>query len=152
MLVCHESRFFDIPAVLIQNTVAMQIIIDPLEKAILSLEEVVNMPVDDIIRDSTIQRFEYTFELSWKMIKRFLKEAFEIETDEMSYAEIAKNAAKKGIIRNPDLWLGFRKARNYTSHAYSEMAASESYSTSEVFLPEAKILLEKLKQINENLI
>ncbi|MEI6728938.1 MAG: HI0074 family nucleotidyltransferase substrate-binding subunit [bacterium] len=130
----------------------MQIIIQPLEKAVKSLDEVLKLPFDDIIRDSAIQRFEYTFELSWKMLKRFLKEAFEVETDEMSYIEIAKNASKKGLISNPDLWLEFRKARNYTSHAYSESGAEQSYASSELFLPEVQALLEKFKEINQTLL
>lgn len=117
------------------------------------MEEVVNMPLDDIVRDSAIQRFEYTFELSWKMLKLFLKEAFDnkdIEQD--TFIEIIKKAAKHGLINNQEIWLEFRETRNYTSHAYSENNAKEAYFVAQKFLVEAKSLIAKLQEINQRLV
>ena len=131
----------------------MQIIIEPLEKAVKSLEEVLAMPIDDIIRDSTIQRFEYSFELSWKMLKRFLKEAFDnkdIEQD--TFIEIIKKSAKHGLINNQEIWLEFRETRNYTSHAYSENNAKQAYFVAQRFLSEAQSLVTKLQEINQRLV
>jgi nucleotidyltransferase substrate binding protein (TIGR01987 family) len=130
----------------------MKIIIEPLEKAVVSLEKIVDMPIDDIIRDSTIQRFEYTFELSWKMLKKFLREAFgEEDIEQCTYIEIIKKSAKHGIVSNPNLWTGFREMRNYTSHAYSETLAIMAYDTAQTFLGEAQDLVLKLQEINSRL-
>ena len=42
-------------------------------------EEVLNEPYTEIVRDATIQRFEYCFELLWKTIKLYLREKESIE-------------------------------------------------------------------------
>jgi hypothetical protein len=48
-----------------------------LEKALESLKRGVvrsrDDPADEELRDAVIQRFEYTYELSWKMLKRILE-------------------------------------------------------------------------------
>ncbi len=41
------------------------------EQALRKLEEIVKMEETEIIRDATIQRFEFTFELGWKLIKDY---------------------------------------------------------------------------------
>jgi hypothetical protein len=43
-------------------------------RAIKTLKEILNEPFSVIVRDATIQRFEYTFEALWKFLKEFLKE------------------------------------------------------------------------------
>ena len=47
---------------------------DSFEKGLLKLEEILSHGEDDIIRDATIQRFEFTFELAWKALRTFLEE------------------------------------------------------------------------------
>lgn len=45
-----------------------------LERALLRLEEATKTSAGDPLRiDGTIQRFEFTFDLSWKTIKRVLE-------------------------------------------------------------------------------
>lgn len=44
-----------------------------LKRVITRLKEALSLPKDDIVRDSVIQRFEFTVELSWKVLQRFLK-------------------------------------------------------------------------------
>jgi len=39
--------------------------LDEFERAIQRLDEALSQPKDEFIRDSVIQRFEFTFELSW---------------------------------------------------------------------------------------
>ncbi len=43
-------------------------------KSLMTLEEILKEPFSIIIRDATIQRFEYTFEALWKFLKEYLKE------------------------------------------------------------------------------
>ena len=45
--------------------------INPLENAVKSLERSLKQEKNEFTRDSTIQRFEYTFELAWKTLKRY---------------------------------------------------------------------------------
>lgn len=42
----------------------------PFKNAQASLEKAVAQPKDEFIRDSVIQRLEYTYELAWKTLKR----------------------------------------------------------------------------------
>ena len=58
-----------------------------LEKAYASLEKAVkiaktekNSEYSDSFQDSVIQRYEYTMELSWKFLKKYLLEAYGKET------------------------------------------------------------------------
>ncbi len=44
------------------------------KRAVDTFESILNEPYSIIVRDATIQRFEYTFEAIWKFLKEYLKE------------------------------------------------------------------------------
>ena len=123
------------------------------EKALNSLFEVIEVYSSDknnlITRDSMIQRFEYTYSLSLKMIKRYLaKSAFVFENLEgMSFNEMIRQANKMGLLRsNLEKWDDYRQKRNLTSHTYDEEAAKSVVSIIEDFAQEAEFLLTSLKK------
>ncbi len=123
-----------------------------LEKAYNSLVEVINIYNSDksnlIVRDSMIQRFEYTYSLALKMLKRyFALSAFASENIEgMTFNEMVRTANKMGLLRsNLETWDVFRQKRNATSHTYNEKAAFEVVSVIEDFTKEIEFLLNKLK-------
>ena len=123
------------------------------EKVLASLFEVIKIyncdKTDLITRDSMIQRFEYTYSISLKMIKRFLASgAFVFENiDGMTFNEMIRQANKMGILRsNLEKWDNFRQKRNLTSHTYDEKIAQDVVAIIEDFALEAKYLLEKLKE------
>lgn len=123
------------------------------EKALNSLfevNEVYNSDKNNLItRDSMIQRFEYTYLLSLKMIKRYLaKSAFVFENLEgMSFNEMFRQANKMGLLRsNLEKWDDYRQKRNLTSHTYDEEAAKSVVSIIEDFALEAEFLLTSLKK------
>ena len=123
------------------------------EKALASLFEVIKIyncdKTDLITRDSMIQRFEYTYSISLKMIKRYLAGgAFVFENiDGMTFNEMIRQANKMGILRsNLEKWDIYRQKRNLTSHTYDEKIAQDVVSIIEDFALEAKHLLEKLKE------
>lgn len=125
----------------------------PFEKALASLFEVIKIyncdKTDLITRDSMIQRFEYTYSISLKMIKRYLSNgAFVFENiDGMTFNEMIRHANKMGILRsNLEKWDNFRQKRNLTSHTYDEKIAQDVVSIIEDFALEAKFLLDKLKE------
>ena len=101
-----------------------------LTKALCSLENAIALPLNDIVRDAVIQRFEYTFELSWKT----LKVAGEyMGTECNSPREAIKAGFKLGWIQSPDLWFEAMEARNKTSHTYDEDIAKEVYEVAKKF-------------------
>lgn len=122
-------------------------------RALQSLEEVINIYNADkenlITRDSMIQRFEYTYSIALKMIKRFFSQgAFVLENIEgMTFNEMIRQANKMGLLKtNLEKWDVFRQKRNLTSHTYDETVAQEVVSIIEDFAQEAKFLLKKLEE------
>jgi len=126
-----------------------EISINPLKKAVVSLEKALFQNKDEFLRDAVIQRFEYTFELSWKLLKRYL--GLYSNVTSLNIKDIFREAGKQGLIGNVEHWFEFLEARNLTSHTYNEFTAENTYDTALQFLPEVKVLTEKLEQkLNAN--
>ena len=100
-----------------------------LEKAYSRLKEalLIDPEENEIAIDATIQRFEFTFELAWKTIKKFAE--FLRAGECVSGRSCIKLAYKLGWIRDEEKWLSLLEARNLTSHTYSEKVAWEVYET-----------------------
>lgn len=97
-----------------------------LEKALTSLEDMIKEPVGKKRAeiDSSIQRFEYTFELCWKTIQVIL----ESKGLNVNYPKDVLKAAYKGeIITHDKLWLSMLADRNETPHAYDMNVADRIY-------------------------
>ena len=121
------------------------------EKALKSLDEVINVYNADktnlITRDSMIQRFEYTYSISLKMLKRYIEMNALIpeNTETLTYNSLIRQANKMGLLKsNLEKWDDYRQKRNLTSHTYNEEAALEVVSIIESFASEARFLMEKL--------
>ena len=131
--------------------------ISSLKKAIHSLDEALRemkKQKDNLfIRDATIQRFEYTYELAHKMLKRYLEmtEASSGEVEQMSFPALIRTGAEKGLLEHSwDVWSTYRTARNLTSHTYNEAKAIEVCRIIPKFKNEVLFLLEQLnKRINQ---
>ncbi|MBZ9633739.1 nucleotidyltransferase substrate binding protein [Clostridium sp. FP1] len=79
---------------------------------------------NEIIRDSLIQRFEFTYELTHKMLKEFMN--FQGVTLENSFPRtIFKKAYVNNIISDELVWINLLEDRNSTSHIYNEKLANE---------------------------
>ncbi|MDR0911540.1 MAG: nucleotidyltransferase substrate binding protein [Methanobrevibacter sp.] len=83
-------------------------------------------------RASVIQHFEYTYELSWKMMKKFIK-MDEGKEDSLTMKGFYRHAGEKGLIDDFNKWMEFHKARNKTSHTYDEDVAEEVYDFAKKF-------------------
>ena len=80
--------------------------------------------IDDLYLDGVIQRFEFCFELSWKLMKAYL--AFEgIEAN--SPRSSIRESFKIGLITEAEDWLDMLEKRNLSSHTYDEETAKEIY-------------------------
>lgn len=120
------------------------IILTPLQKALKSLEKALSEEKNEYVRDAVIQRFEYTYELSWKFLRRYLVEA--TEKQEYSVKDIFRQAVKIGVLEEADPWFAFHAARNLTVHTYNEDTAEETYETAKRFSIEARKLLTILEE------
>lgn len=99
--------------------------IQNLERALQRLEEAAKISGHDSLKvDGTIQRFEFTFELFWKTVKRvFEEEGVEVSTPR----ETLSHAYQANWIQNEKLWLKMLEDRNITSHVYSEQEANQIF-------------------------
>jgi nucleotidyltransferase substrate binding protein (TIGR01987 family) len=118
-------------------TILGGIVITPLIKAKASLELALDAPKSDLTRDACIQRFEYTFELAWKALKRILKHKGMLANNPR---DVIRESAKQGLIDDPNLWFGFLDDRNQTTHAYNESVANAIYND----LPQFRQALDEL--------
>jgi nucleotidyltransferase substrate binding protein (TIGR01987 family) len=130
----------------------MKLDITSLEKATNSLEKAIKeyeRTDSEYVRDSCIQRFEYTYELSWKTIKKILEETAPNPTDIdlMSFQELIREANEKGLLLTDwETWKLYRMYRGTTSHAYDEDKANEIYNEIPGFLNEIQYLIKQLKK------
>jgi nucleotidyltransferase substrate binding protein (TIGR01987 family) len=91
------------------------------------LAEAVAQPESELIRDATIRRFEFTFEVVWKTLKLYLeRQGHECGGPRPTL----KKAFAENMIPTPedaDGWLQMLEDRNLTSHAYDEELARGIY-------------------------
>ena len=106
-------------------------------------------PSDEQLRDGLIQRFEFTYELSHRTLKRFLKEtaASPDDIEQMSFADVIRSANMQGLLRGDwPAWRRFREMRTRTSHTYYATAAGQVIAALPGFLREVEHLLAELTQ------
>ena len=121
--------------------------LSPLRRALAALELALAQPKNEFIRDSVIQRFEYTYELSWKLLKRHLEEDEGVANiDQLTRKQLFRAAVEKGLIRDVDAWFAYHRARNDASHAYNQATAEEVYDAARRFAPDACSLLDELER------
>lgn len=81
--------------------------------------------LDDIIKEGVIQRFEYTHELAWNVMKDFLENAG--NNNIFGSKDATKEAFSTGLIANGELWMDMIKSRNKTSYTYNEATADDIF-------------------------
>ncbi len=103
------------------------------------------------LRDSVIQRFEYTYELSWKLIQRWLSENVSPETVALPFSkkDLFRQAAKAGLVADPVIWFAFHQARNISSLTYSEKEAQEVLASAVAFAHSCAKLITVLESAHD---
>ncbi|WP_297571781.1 HI0074 family nucleotidyltransferase substrate-binding subunit [uncultured Deefgea sp.] len=75
----------------------------------------------DVVLDLNVQRFEFTFEMAWKALKRYLDF---VGIDSKNPRAIFKDAFAQGLLQDDALWLDMIEMRNLSSHVYDEREVS----------------------------
>jgi nucleotidyltransferase substrate binding protein (TIGR01987 family) len=126
--------------------------IGSLEKAVDRLREGFDRYQRDItdtqIRDGLIQRFEFTYELSHKMLKRYLEAtaASPEQYDAMPFPDLIRSANEQGLLLGDwPRWRAYREMRAKTSHTYDEDVAVAVVAGIPDFLREAVHLRDQLR-------
>lgn len=106
--------------------------------------------LQEAVKAGVIQNFEFTYELCWKFMKRWLEKNYGSSyVDGVTRRELFRLAAETQLINDVDEWMFYHQARNQTSHTYDEIIAAEVYKTSLQFLAVAQQLLQRLEAKND---
>ncbi|MBE7710256.1 MAG: nucleotidyltransferase [Cyanobacteria bacterium SIG32] len=103
---------------------------------------------NEFVRDSVIQRFEYTYALAVKFIQRYIELNIPNQDDINSFTfnQLIRQANEMGILKNNlENWIIYRQMRNITSHTYDEEKAEQVLSIMEDFIQEIDFLIGKIK-------
>jgi len=108
------------------------------------------MDLLNTLKAGVIQNFEFTFELCWKMIQRWIQVNVSPEAAEpRTKKDLFRLAAKKRLIDDPQAWFKYHEARNITSHAYNEENAEMIYRLAIDFCSAAEKLRKTLEMSND---
>mgnify|MGYP001563188048 CR=1 FL=1 len=112
-------------------------------RAVETLDEILKMPFSIVVRDATIQRFEYTFEAVWKFLSEYLKEREGkiVHSPKACFREIFSS----GFLTEEETikFLEMTDKRNETSHTYKEEVAGIVYGEIKAYFLLMKSLMEK---------
>ncbi len=106
---------------------------------------------DTQIRDGLIQRFEFSYEISHKLLKRHLEAvaATPEQFDAMAFADLIRSGNEQGLLLGDwTKWRAYCEMRSKTSHTYDEETAIEVVRGIPAFLEEARYLLTQLQERN----
>jgi nucleotidyltransferase substrate binding protein (TIGR01987 family) len=107
------------------NERALKQLSDDLGRSLDRLSEALSVGVEaPLAIDGTIQRFEFTFELFWKAVRRLLARQ---GVEANSPKAVLQQAYRLGWLSDEQQWLDVLKDRNLTSHTYQEPLALEIY-------------------------
>lgn len=123
----------------------LNIDVEPLLLAHNSFEDALTQVSTDLTRDGAIQRFEYTFELAWKTMKRILR----AKGSEVNHPrDVFREAAAEQLIADPAPWFDLLEKRNKSTHIYKRDVAEEVYAAMPKFSMTMKDFLVRLDSLN----
>lgn len=142
----------------------MALDLSPLEDAVSQLEEALEIYHSDLalteprlkrhLRAAVIQAFEFTYELSFRMLRRYLEQASAnpAEIDTMVFNDIIRESYRQALVSSDiPVWREYRRNQGTTSHTYNEEKAQEVFEGVPDFLQDARYLLNRLQERNEAL-
>lgn len=140
----------------------MPLDLSPFDRAISQLETFYDLslqPQDqpvmsEALRMAAIQAFEYTYELSVKMLRRFLEmtEPNPAALDDATFQGLIRLGSERGLLKSDlPVWMDFRRQRGTTSHAYDAAKAAQVHAAIPVFLVDVRFLLAELRRRSEAL-
>ena len=128
----------------------------PLRQALAQLEEALRFwreqppdaPLARHLRAAVIQAFEFSYELSVRLLRRVLMEraAAQQQVADLSFNDMLRRASDAGLLADPLAWRRWREMRNAPSHTYDEARAEAVAQAVAGFVPEARRLLQALER------
>jgi nucleotidyltransferase substrate binding protein (TIGR01987 family) len=130
-----------------------------LEEAVLKIKQAYNIEqnatiaqdsfLDDIIKEGLIQRFEYTHELAWNVMKDFLTHAG--NNNLYGSKDATREAFALGLISHGEVWMDMISSRNKTSHTYNQETADDIFiKIMNEYYPEFKQFKNKMQELSSS--
>jgi len=95
------------------------------KKALSKLKEVIKTEkletLSELEQEGLIQRFEYTHELAWNVMKDYFE--YQGNSTITGSRDAIREAFNKKLITNGEMWMETIKSRNKTTHTYNEETA-----------------------------
>lgn len=138
---------------------AMKLDVTALHDTLRALDKSLGYLNSDLARDpnlreqfraASIQAFEITYEVAYKMLKRQLEQmtADPAEVDRMTFMQIIRTAAEAGLVIDIARFREYREKRNTTSHTYNAGKAEEIIAVLPRFAADVRALLSELERHN----
>ena len=140
----------------------MKLDLSSLRKAVESLEKTIKVADDrafmsrlnedqkEVVRAGVIQNFEFTYELCWKFMRRWLDVNLgPVYVAGVSRRQLFRLSAEHRLVGDVDQWMEYHDARNETAHTYDENTAEDVFETAQKFLADAQKLLQALEAHND---
>ena len=98
------------------------------------------------IHAGVVKHFEITYDLSWKLMARWLNSNVGSDTaDGVTRRQLFRLSAAHKLISDVDRWMHHHDARNTTSHIYDSKKAQQVYEAVRGFTHDARQLLKALE-------
>jgi nucleotidyltransferase substrate binding protein (TIGR01987 family) len=140
----------------------MKLDLSSLRKAVESLEKAIRVVNDGAfmsrlndeqkktVRAGVIQNFEFTYELCWKFMQRWLEVNLgSAYVAGVSRRQLFRLSAEHQLLSDVNRWMEYHDARNETAHTYDENTAEDVFGTAQKFLSDARGLLKALEARND---
>ena len=99
---------------------------DNFERALYQLTRAIELkaerPLSDLEQQGLIQGFEFTHELAWNLLKDYLE--MEGILGLVGSRSTVREAFKRGLVRDGDVWMDMIDKRNLSSHTYNMSVAN----------------------------
>ena len=106
--------------------------------------------IKEYIKDSCVQRFEYTYEVAKKIMNKFLKKEYEKSDKELTVNNIFRQMYGLGMVQDFERWANYRECRTFTSHEYDKKNAEQILEIVPDFMKDIDYLISALEKVLTN--
>ena len=111
------------------------------------LREALDVPIEDLNqleREGVIQRFEFTFELAWQLLKDRM-EYDGVVMESVTPRNVIRTASSAGLVSDGQTWINMLEDRRMTSHRYDIAILDDVLNNiGENYLPVLYVLRQRL--------
>ena len=88
-------------------------------------DELLDSVLSEMVKEGLIQRFEYTHELAWNVMKDYAE--YQGNSNVGGSRDAIREAFQLKLVTDGEIWMDMIRSRNKTSHTYNEATADEIY-------------------------